>query len=183
MNNVIRKSLFLFICTLLAVGCSSKTSNHNGNQDGCEEVTLKNGIAYSEPGHCAEELNLSMVKATMRRLAKEKGVITTNSGLQYRVLHPGTGAKPTVNSTVVVHYTGKLVSGLEFDSSYKRNLPAKFPVDKVISGWTEGLQLMKIGAKYEFIVPPSLAYGKRGAGRIIGPYEILIFEVELLRIQ
>ena len=180
---MIRRVLVLFVYTLFAVGCTSQISSNTENQGECKDVTLRNGIAYSESEQCAEELNVGAVKATMRRLAQRKGVITTNSGLQYRVLRSGTGEKPTVDSTVVVHYTGKLVSGLEFDSSYKRKLPARFPVDKVIPGWTEGLQLMEVGAKYEFMVPPNLAYGKKGAGRVIGPYEILIFEVELLRID
>lgn len=110
------------------------------------------------------------------------GVITTASGLQYEVLTEGTGAKPAAADHVTVHYTGTLIDGTEFDSSVRRGEPAHFPVDGVIPGWTEGLQLMKVGGKYRLYVPSELAYGERGAGQAIGPNSTLIFEVELLGI-
>ncbi len=112
---------------------------------------------------------------------KKKGVVTTPSGLQYRVIKKGNGARPTASDKVRVQYRGKLIDGTEFDSSYKRNKPAEFGLKKVIKGWTEGLQLMKEGAKYEFYIPASLAYGKNGPP-VIGPEKTLIFEVELLKI-
>ena len=111
------------------------------------------------------------------------GVKTTASGLQYKVLKEGAGASPKETDTVVTHYRGTLIDGTEFDSSYKRNEPATFPVNGVIRGWSEALQLMKKGGKYQLFVPSSLAYGPRGAGQEIGPNATLTFEVELLDIK
>jgi hypothetical protein len=103
--------------------------------------------------------------------------------LQYKVLKEGSGSSPKETDTVVTNYKGTLLDGTEFDSSYKRNEPATFPVNRVIKGWTEALQLMKPGAKYQLFIPAALAYGERGAGRDIGPNATLIFEVELLSIK
>jgi FKBP-type peptidyl-prolyl cis-trans isomerase len=110
----------------------------------------------------------------------KEGITTTASGLQYRVLTAGSGPKPTVESTVEVHYAGRLLDGTEFDSSIKRGVPAQFGVTQVIAGWTEGLQLMNEGSKWELYIPAGLAYGPGGTGRI-GPNSTLIFEVELLQ--
>ena len=110
------------------------------------------------------------------------GVKTTPSGLQYTVISEGTGPKPTASSTVKVHYTGKLIDGTTFDSSVDRGEPIEFPLNGVIKGWTEGVQLMSKGSKYKFFIPADLAYGDRGAGNAIGPNETLVFEVELLDI-
>lgn len=126
--------------------------------------------------------NLEAGAAFLAANAKKKGVITTKSGLQYVVLKEGAGPKPTANDVVRVHYSGTLIDGTEFDSSYKRGKPATFPVGGVIAGWTEALQLMNVGAKYRLVIPGKLAYGARGAGRTIGPNAVLIFEVELLGI-
>ena len=115
--------------------------------------------------------------------AEREGVVTTESGLQYEVLEQGDGPKPSISDTVVVHYTATKIGGEEFDSSYKRGEPSAFPVSGVITGWTEALLLMNVGSKYRLVIPPSLAYGERGAGGVIGPNEVLIFEVELLGIQ
>ncbi len=109
-------------------------------------------------------------------------MVTLPSGLQYKVLKEGTGPKPKPGDTVTVNYEGKLIDGTVFDSSYKRGEPATFPVTGVIPGWTEALQLMKEGAKWELFIPPSLAYGERGAGPVIGPNSTLIFTVELLKV-
>lgn len=111
------------------------------------------------------------------------GVKTTASGLQYKVLKEGTGESPKATDMVVTHYKGTLLDGTEFDSSYKRNEPATFPVNRVIAGWTEALQLMKPGSKYQLFIPSKLGYGERGAGRDIGPNSTLIFEVELVSIK
>lgn len=119
----------------------------------------------------------------LKENGKREGVVTTASGLQYEVVTMGTGAKPTISSTVKTHYRGTLLNGTEFDSSYKRNEPISFPLNGVIKGWTEGLQLMPVGSKFKFYIPYHLAYGERGAGQLIGPYETLIFEVELISIE
>ncbi|MBI4600917.1 MAG: FKBP-type peptidyl-prolyl cis-trans isomerase [Planctomycetes bacterium] len=110
------------------------------------------------------------------------GVTTLPSGLQYKVLTEGTGEKPKATDTVKTHYKGTLISGKEFDSSYSRGEPTQFPVGGVIKGWTEALQLMPVGSKWQLFVPSDLAYGARGAGADIGPNATLIFEVELLEI-
>jgi FKBP-type peptidyl-prolyl cis-trans isomerase FklB len=110
-------------------------------------------------------------------------VVTTESGLQYEVLNPGSGAKPTPADKVTVHYHGTLIDGTVFDSSVERNSPATFGVTQVIQGWVEGLQLMSTGAKYRFFIPYDLAYGDRGAGPKIPPFSALIFEVELIKIN
>jgi FKBP-type peptidyl-prolyl cis-trans isomerase FklB len=113
----------------------------------------------------------------------KEGVVTLPSGLQYKILTEGTGPKPAASDTVVCNYRGTLISGTEFDSSYKRGQPASFPVNGVIKGWTEALQLMPVGSKWQLFVPAELGYGDRGAGGEIGPGATLIFEVELLSIQ
>ena len=114
---------------------------------------------------------------------KKEGVVTLASGLQYKVIQEGKGKKPKATDSVTVHYRGTLTDGTEFDSSHKRGQPATFPLNRVIAGWTEGLQLMKEGAKYELYLPSTLAYGSRGAGRLIKPNTTLIFEVELIRVN
>ena len=113
---------------------------------------------------------------------KKEGVVTTASGLQYRVITKGTGPSPKDTSQVKVHYKGTLLDGKTFDSSYDRNEPATFPLNQVIKGWTEGLQLMQVGDKYQFFIPYDLAYGEMGRGETIPPAAVLVFEVELLEI-
>jgi FKBP-type peptidyl-prolyl cis-trans isomerase FklB len=113
----------------------------------------------------------------------KEGVVTLPSGLQYKILKAGTGPKPTVSDSVVCNYRGTLLDGKEFDSSYKRGQPATFPVGRVIKGWTEALQLMPVGSKWQLFIPSDLAYGASGAGGDIGPNATLIFEVELISIQ
>lgn len=113
---------------------------------------------------------------------KKEGVKTTESGLQYKVIKEGTGEKPKASDRVKVHYKGTLIDGTKFDSSYDRGQPATFGVSQVIKGWTEGLQLMKEGAKWELYIPYNLGYGARGAGQDIKPFSTLIFEVELIEI-
>ena len=121
--------------------------------------------------------------AYLKENAQKEGVRTTPSGLQYEVLTEGTGKRPKATDTVEVHYRGTLLDGTEFDSSYKRGESISFPLNGVIRGWTEGLQLMKEGSKYRFTIPAELAYGASGAGGTIGPNETLIFEVELIKVK
>ena len=113
----------------------------------------------------------------------KQGVVTLPSGLQYKVLQQGDGPKPTLEDTVVCNYRGTLVDGTEFDSSYKRNQPATFAVKGVVKGWTEALQMMPVGSKWQLVVPPALGYGEKGAGNAIGPNSTLIFEIELISIK
>ena len=115
--------------------------------------------------------------------AKKEGVVTTESGLQYKIIKAGKGEIPTKESTVKVHYKGTLIDGTEFDSSYSRKEPAKFGVTNVIKGWTEALQLMPVGSKWELYIPQELAYGERQSGSHIKPFSALVFEVELLEIE
>jgi FKBP-type peptidyl-prolyl cis-trans isomerase FklB len=126
------------------------------------------------------EKNLKDGEKFLEENKKKEGVKTTASGLQYKVLKEGTGPQPKDTDTVTVNYKGTLINGTEFDSSYKRNEPSSFPLNAVIRGWTEGLQLMKVGSKYQFFIPPALAYGERGPSGEIGPNSTLIFEVELM---
>lgn len=121
--------------------------------------------------------------AFLKENAAKAGVKVTGSGLQYQVLAEGNGPKPKTTDRVKVHYRGTLIDGTEFDSSFARGKPVVFSLNGVIPGWTEGIQLMKVGGKYKFFIPPELAYKDRGAGRTIGPNATLIFEVELLGIE
>jgi len=115
--------------------------------------------------------------------AKKPGVVTLPSGLQYKILKAGNGPKPKATDTVVTQYRGTFIDGSEFDSSYKNNQPAVFPLDRVIKGWSEALQLMPVGSKWQLCVPAELAYGEQGQDEVIGPNQTLIFEVELLSIK
>jgi len=129
------------------------------------------------------EKNKKEGEAFLAENKKKEGVKVLPSGLQYKVITEGTGKTPKLTDTVTVNYTGTLVDGTEFDSTYKRGEPAKFPVDKVIPGWTEALQLMKEGAKWQIFIPSDLAYKEKGAGNIIGPNATLIFDIELVSIK
>lgn len=117
------------------------------------------------------------------KAAKGDGYTTTASGLKYKEIKKGTGKSPKATDVVMVNYEGRLLDGTVFDSSYQRGEPATFPLNRVIPGWTEGLQLMKEGATYEFLIPSALAYGERGAGSAIPPNSDLIFLVELIKVQ
>ena len=146
---------------------------------------LKNKQAAAQSVKMAQE-GEKIKKEGEAFLAENKtkdGVVTLPSGLQYKILKEGDGKQPTLDDTVVCNYRGTFIDGTEFDSSYKRNQPATFPVKGVIKGWTEALQLMPVGSKWQLFVPSGLAYGDRGAANVIGPNAVLIFEVELLSIQ
>jgi len=131
----------------------------------------------------AADKNKADGEAFLAANKEKEGVVTLPSGLQYKILTEGTGPKPTANDTVVCNYKGTLINGTEFDSSFKRGKPATFPVGRVIKGWTEALQLMPVGSKWQLFIPPDLAYGQNGAGGEIGPNATLIFEVDLVSIQ
>ena len=127
--------------------------------------------------------NLEKGKAFLAENAKKEGVKTTATGLQYMVMKDGTGPKPAATDKVSVHYHGTTIDGTVFDSSVQRGQPAQFPVNQVIPGWTEALQLMSVGSKWKLFIPSNLAYGERSPAAAIGPNEVLIFEVELLSID
>lgn len=122
-------------------------------------------------------------KSFLEKNKSQTGVQSTPSGLQYQVINRGTGVRPKATDTVLVNYRGTLLNGKQFDSSYDRNEPLSLPLNNVIPGWTEGVQLMQTGSKYKFFVPYNLAYGERGAGADIPPYSTLIFEIELLKVN
>jgi len=144
-------------------------------------ATLLIGITmFSMANATSPEENQAAGEAFLAENATKENIVTTASGLQYEILTEGEGPSPSATTNVTVHYRGTTLDGKEFDSSYSRNAPATFPLNHVIAGWTEGLQLMNVGAKYRFFIPSELAYGQRGAGADIGPNSTLIFEVELL---
>jgi FKBP-type peptidyl-prolyl cis-trans isomerase FklB len=127
--------------------------------------------------------NQAAGEAFLAENAKKDGVVVTESGLQYKVLEPGEGDSPAAADVATVHYRGTLIDGKQFDSSYDRGQPATFPVGGVIAGWTEALQLMKPGSKWQLVIPAGLAYGERGAGQDIGPNATLMFDVELISVE
>jgi FKBP-type peptidyl-prolyl cis-trans isomerase FklB len=158
---------------------------------------VQQALAGSKPLLTEQEIQETMMAFQKEMMAKQKergdaflaenkkkeGVKTLPSGLQYKVIKAGTGKKPKLNDTVMTHYRGTLIDGTEFDSSYKRGQPVSFLVSGVLPGWTEALQLMEEGAKWQLFIPPNLAYGERGAGGVIGPNATLVFEIELVSIQ
>ena len=140
--------------------------------------------AYMEKVFAEEsEANKSRGQDYLKANAEKEGVQVTESGLQYLEITAGDGPKPAATDEVTVHYRGTLIDGTEFDSSYSRGSPATFALNQVIPGWTEGVQLMNVGSKFQFVIPYELGYGERGAGGSIGPFETLVFEVELLEIK
>ena len=160
-------------------------AQHNG-----QETALKLNVANQIlSDYHAEQIKKrsstanSKGKNYMNENAQREGVTVTESGLQYEVLKAGDGPKPKATDTVTVHYAGTLLDGTEFDSSIKRGEPATFALNRVIAGWTEGVQLMNKGSKYRFVIPAELAYGDKGAGAQIGPGATLIFEIELFEIE
>ena len=146
-----------------------------------EAQTLLNTY-FQEKQKAESQKAISEGKAFLEENAKKEGVVTTKSGLQYEILTEGTGKQPKATDTVRCHYEGSLINGSVFDSSYKRGEPAEFGLNQVIPGWTEGVQLMKEGAKYRFYIPYLLGYGERGAGASIPPYATLVFDVELIKV-
>lgn len=150
-----------------------------------EEVQEEINAHYAKFQAKAKEENAEAGTTFLNKNKENEGVIELPSGLQYRVISKGegNGEKPTLTDMVTTHYEGKTIDGKIFDSSFQRGEPASFPVNGVIKGWTEALQLMSVGDKYELFVPSELAYGEQGAGADIPPYSTLIFEVELLKVN
>ncbi len=148
-----------------------------------QEIQQRFDALRQESARKIPEKNLKDGEAFLAKNKGEKGVKTTASGLQYKVITAGKGKQPKAEDTVTVNYRGTLIDGTEFDSSHKRGQPATFPVKGVIPGWTEALQLMKEGSKWMLYIPSNLAYAERGAGPMIGPNSALVFEVELVSIN
>jgi len=140
-------------------------------------------VAQTEKRNSAMQANLDASAASLADNAAQEGITVTESGLQYKVLTVGDGAIPSAEDMVSVHYEGRLFDGTVFDSSIQRGEPATFPVGGVIAGWTEALQLMPVGSKWQLFIPADLAYGENGAGNVIQPNSALVFDVELLAIQ
>ena len=147
-----------------------------------EEANLVLQDYFTKINNKAQEANIGTGMKFLEENAKKEGVVTTASGLQYTVITKGDGEQPKETDNVTVHYHGTLLDGTVFDSSVERGQPASFPVNGVIPGWVEALQLMNVGSKYKLFIPSNLAYGERGAGGAIGPNATLIFEVELISI-
>jgi FKBP-type peptidyl-prolyl cis-trans isomerase FkpA len=147
-----------------------------------QELSTRMQTAQQQQFEEATERNIAEGQAYLAENGQREGVVTTASGLQYEVLTQGTGPRPSATDQVSVNYRGTLVDGTEFDSSYERGEPVTFPINQVIAGWTEALQLMPVGSKYRFVIPSNLAYGERGSGPVIGPNSTLTFEVELMAI-
>ncbi|HEY0176710.1 MAG TPA: FKBP-type peptidyl-prolyl cis-trans isomerase, partial [Pedobacter sp.] len=141
------------------------------------------GDVFKKASQAKFSVNITEGKKFLENNKKNPGVQTTASGLQYIVLTPGSGLKPKATDTVLVNYKGTLLNGKQFDSSYDRHEPLSLSLDRVIPGWTEGMQLMPAGSKFRFFIPYNLAYGERGAGQDIPPYSTLIFEIELLKVN
>lgn len=148
-----------------------------------QEFAQKRAAKQVEERKAASAKNKADGEKFLAENAKKDGVKVTDSGLQYEVLKMGDGEKPVATDKVKVHYRGTLLDGTEFDSSYKRGQPISFPLNGVIKGWTEGVQLMPVGSKFKFYIPSDLAYGANGAGAVITPDSTLVFEVELLAIE
>jgi len=167
-----KKFFVIAMTALMMAGMASCGSNTSSNEN-TEEV--------ADYGQQIKD-NKTLGREFLEQNAKNDSVVQTQSGLQYMVLKEGTGAKPGAEDTVTVHYTGKLLDGTVFDSSVERGEPTSFPLNAVIPGWTEGLQLMSEGAKYRLFIPSELAYGSKGAGDQILPNATLIFDVELIKV-
>jgi len=171
-----KKILFSAIAAMLMMGMASCGGNTEST-----ETTETTEVAAPDSGEQIKD-NLTIGREFLAENAKNDSVVQTESGLQYMVLKEGTGAKPGPTDNVTVHYTGRLLDGTVFDSSMDGE-PATFPLNRVIAGWTEGLQLMSEGAKYRLFIPSELAYGEKGSGDKILPNSTLIFDVELIKVE
>jgi FKBP-type peptidyl-prolyl cis-trans isomerase len=178
MRKIFIPALTFGFILLGSCGSDQEQSQPESTQQEKEGVPAQQTAA----GMTVAEQNLQEGKKFLEANAKKEGIISTASGLQYQILKEGKGEKPKLTDQVVCDYAGTLLDGQEFDSSYKRGEPAQFPVNRLIPGWTEALQLMPVGSKWRLFVPSDLAYGPRGAGGVIPPNATLIFELELHKI-
>lgn len=188
-NNLLKDELF-FNLDIVKAGMNDALNTKKPllSAEQLQEVFQEFGQMMQEKQQKEQEVkgkaNIEKGKAFLEQNAKKAGIKVTASGLQYEVIQEGTGAKPTAEDKVKVHYTGTLIDGTKFDSSVDRGEPITFPLGNVIKGWIEGLQLMSVGSKYKLYIPSELGYGAQGSGGgQIGPNEVLIFEVELLGIE
>ncbi len=169
------KKIFAIAMTAMLMAGAASCNSNSTTEESATEVAPEYGQQIKD--------NKTLGREFLEQNAKNDSVVQTQSGLQYMVLKEGTGAKPGPTDEVTVHYTGRLLDGTVFDSSVERGEPATFPLDKVIPGWTEGLQLMSEGSKYRLFIPSELAYGSKGAGEQIMPNSTLIFDVELIKVN
>lgn len=174
LKNILLFCVGIVAAVLIIIYCfpEKEKSHKKGVQQQTAVTSTKQSDGVKEQG-----------EAFLRENAQRSSVITTQSGLQYEIIHHGKGKKPTINSTVKVHYEGTLIDGSVFDSSFQRGEPIDFPLNAVIKGWQEGLQLMPVGSKYILYIPYQLGYGDQAAGSVIPPYSTLIFTVELLEVK
>ena len=178
-----KKFLVISIGLLLMTGCIENNSSNASDEEEKEVVSTSNELKNPPRVESPADVNLREGETFLAENGKKEGVVTLESGMQYKVLIPGTGPIPVATDKVNVHYHGMLIDGTVFDSSVERGSPASFGVTQVIQGWIEALQLMKTGSKWILYIPSDLAYGTIGSGQKIGPNSTLIFEVELLSIN
>ncbi len=183
-NQIVEQSFNGFNLDALVIGIKDVFNNKpcRFDDDAMQNAFSTINKMVSEEKNKAGGSNLTAGKDFLAENVKKEGILSTTSGMQYEVMVEGSGAKPTATDTVTTHYHGSLIDGTVFDSSVDRGQPAEFPVNGVIKGWTEALQMMNTGSKWRLFIPPELAYGEQGAGADIGPNTTLIFEVELLSI-
>lgn len=179
-RNVLKSSVTAMICA----GLFCVVNAYAENSSTTNSSTINNNGSSSMSSSLSSEMKSKAEgEAFLAANKKKPGVVTLPDGLQYKIITQGTGPQPSDADTVTVDYSGKLIDGTEFDSSYKRGQPATFPVQGVIPGWVEALKLMKVGSTWELYIPSSLAYGEQGAPPVIGPNQTLIFRVTLISIQ
>jgi len=181
-NNPYIKNQDLVIAGLLQVLEGKAAWDANSSKTILMELLTAMTAKSAPPQSAGSNENLAKGRTFLEENGKKEGVITSSSGLQYEIITKGTGPLPTASSTVEVHYEGKLIDGTEFDSSYKRGESISFPLNRVIKGWTEGVQIMQVGSVYKFFIPSELAYGSQNKGSIPSN-SVLIFKIELLGIQ
>lgn len=173
---------FSFLSSLV-YGQTPDSTAANVSNDTTTSTTTTSTVTHAPAAASTADQNKRAGEAFLATNKNMPGVVTTASGLEYKIIDPGNGPKPTKNDVVTVDYEGKLINGQVFDSSYQRGQPATFPLSQVIEGWQEGLQMMHTGSTWEFFIPAKLAYGEAGAPGAIGPNETLLFKVHLIAVK